>query len=171
MFNKQSLLLRNKIVFAVVLSLCLVSPFAVYADNISQSIKEPLIKPNGGFYYIFKRGYEKILEKFQFSNASKLNYHQNLLLNRFSELKYVAEKNDVGELQTSTQRFSYEAGKLAQLSGKLNSTDNARIQNLFREYKPVLERLRDLYPANSSFWMLLQHDINTLEILSKKLQS
>lgn len=161
----------NKIIFAVALSLYLASPFAVYADNISSSIKEPLIKPNAGFYYLFKRGYEKILEKFQFSDDSKLNYHQNLTLTRLSELKYVAETKDIGELQKSTERFSYEAGKLAQLSEKLNSKDKASIQNRFKEYKPVLEKLRDLYIYNSSFWRLIQYDIDTLDILSKKLES
>lgn len=161
----------SRIIFAVALSLYLVSPFAVYAGAISQSIKEPLIKPNGDIFYNVKRGYEKILEKFQFSNASKLNYHQNLLLTRLSELKYVAERKDLGQLQKSTERFSYEAGKLTQLSEKLHSIDKASIQNKFKEYKPVLEKLRDLYVYNSSFWRLIQYDIDTLDILSKKLES
>lgn len=159
----------SRIIFAVSLSLYLASPFAVYAD-ISQSIKEPLIKPGAGFYYLFKRGYEKILEKFQFSNASKLNYHQNLLLTRLSELKYVAERKDLGELQKSTERFSFEAGKLTQLSEKLSGIDKTSIRNKFKEYKQVLEKLRDLYIYNSSFWRLIQYDIDTLDILSKKLE-
>ncbi len=160
-----------KIIFLIALSLYLWSPFAVYADDISQNIKEPFIKPNAGFYYQFKRGYEKIFEKFQFSSASKLNYYQNLLLTRLSELKYVAETKDLDDLQRSTERFSYEAGKIVQLSEKLNSTDNARIQNQFKEYKPILEKLRDLYSYNSSYWKLIQYDIDTLDILSKKLKT
>ena len=159
----------HKIVFLTVLSLYLASPFTVRAANIPQSIKEPLYKPNAGFYYLIKRGYEKILEKLQLSDESKFKFHQNLLLTRFSELKFIAENKHLGELQKSTERFSYEAGKFAQLGSKLNSTDKTSIQNQFKEYKPILEKLRDLYPANSAYWMLLQHDINTLDILSKKL--
>lgn len=146
-------------------------PSAAYADNISQSIKEPFIKPNAGFYYQFKRGYEKILEIFQFSNNSKLNYRQNLLLTRLSELKYIAEKKDIGELQQSTERFSYEAGKVGQLAEKLSSSDKTSVQNKFKEYQPVLEQLRDLYAYNSSYWKLIQYDIDTLDILSKKLKT
>ena len=86
----------KKIIFLIVLSLYLTSPFAVYANDISQNLKEPFIKPNAGFYYLIKRSYEKILEIFQFSDKSKLNYHQNLILTRLSELKYVSETKNLG---------------------------------------------------------------------------
>ena len=58
-----------------------------------------------------------------------------------------------------------------ELSKKLVSSDKSSIQNKFKEYKPILEKLRDIYPANSSFWMLIQYDIDTLDILSKKLET
>ncbi len=161
----------SRIIFLIALSLYILLPSSSYAESISQSIKEPLIKPNGGFYYIVKRGYEKILEKFQFSDNSKLNYRQNLLITRLSELKYVAERKDIGELQQSTERFSYEAGKVGQLAEKLSSSDKTSVQNKFKEYQPVLEQLRDLYVYDSSYWKLIQYDIDTLDILSKKLKT
>lgn len=159
----------RKLIYLATMFLYFASPFIVYADNTVDNIKEPSIKPSGGFYYLIKRGYEKILEKFQFSDNSKLTYHQNLLLNRLSELKYVAERKELHELQKATERFSYEAGKLAQISERLKNADKIKIQNQFNEYKPVLEKLRDLYEYNSSFFRLIQYDIDTLDILSKKL--
>lgn len=158
----------KEIIFLMALFLYSASPLAVYANNLL-NIKEPLIKPNGDMFYQIKRGYEKILEKFQLSDKSKLNYHQNLLLTRLSELKYVAERKNLTELQKSTERFSYEAGKITELSVKPDSKDKTGIKDRFKEYKPVLEKLRDLYPANSSYWMLIQYDIDTLDILSQKL--
>lgn len=159
----------KKIIFLITLTLYITSPFLVYAKDISQNIKEPSTKPDAGFYYLFKRSQEKILEKFQFSNSSKLNFHKKLMLERLSELKYVAETKSLGLLQISSQRFSYEAGKVVEYAQDMTQEDKDDVKNQFISYKPLLEKLRDIYPSNSSFWMLIQYDIDTLDILSKKL--
>lgn len=155
----------KKIIILLILFIYLFLPGMTYADDIN--LKEPVIKP-GGPFYLLKRGYEKILEKLQFSDESKLKYHQNLSLIRLAELKYIAENKKIGQLQVSSQRLSYEVGKTAEISTNLNKTDQKEIFNKLNQYKPVLEKLRDLYPDRSSFWRLIQYDIETLEILSGK---
>ena len=49
--------------------------------------------------------------------------------------------------------------------------DNKKQQviNLYKSYRIILEKLRDKYPANSSYWMLVQHIINSIDINLKKL--
>ncbi len=125
----------------------------------------------GSFYYPFKRIWEKGWEKLQFSSASKIAFYNSQLKTRLSELNYVVEKKLLSEVQRSTERFAYQAGILTEETIKQNkAVDKENLIKEFEKFKPFLDSLRDKYEANSSFWMLIQHDINTLGILSEKLK-
>ncbi|MDO8637950.1 MAG: hypothetical protein Q7R43_00090 [Candidatus Daviesbacteria bacterium] len=119
--------------------------------------------------HFLKKVPQKIEENLQFSNKSKLHYHRDLLNKRILELKIVAENKDIGSLQTSSQRVSFETGKILEYTQNITLGEKNDIKNQFVSYKPTLEKLRDLFPANSSYWMFIQYDIDTLEIMSKKL--
>lgn len=122
-------------------------------------------------YYDIKRLWEKINEQVRFSQQSKIEYSQILVENRLSELSYIAEEKQLDYFETSSNRLSAQAGIVANLAVKLaSSTKKAEIVLQFNQYIRVLEKLRDLYPANSSYWLLIQQNIDTLKILSEKLK-
>lgn len=140
---------------------------SVYAN---EQLNLPNTKVNpGSFYYPVKRLWEKGQEKLQFSRQAKINLYESLLRTRLAELNYVVEKKLLSEVQSSSERFAYYAGIL---TGELvkENIDKEKAVKEFEQYGKFLEKLRDKYEANSSFWMLVQHDINTLRILSDQLK-
>lgn len=154
-------------IFVIFLSLC---PLAINAAEESVTLKNEAINP-GSFYYPFKRLWEKGIEKLQFSKESRINFHQSQLKIRLSELNYVVENKLLGEVQQSSERFAYSAGILTdELVKESKSGEKEKVIQTFETYVKFLEKLRDVYPANTSFWMLIQHDINSLKILSDRLK-
>lgn len=144
----------------------------VRADQSPQNIeiKKESINP-GSIYYPLKRVWEKIIERIQFTTSGKISFHKSLLTSRLAELKYVVDNNLLNELQTSSERFSYQSGIFIQELSKSNqSNTKEKTEPMFTSYSKLLEQLRDKYSANSSFWMLIQHDINTLQILLQNLK-
>lgn len=120
--------------------------------------------------YQFKRLKEKVNIIFKFSKQSKFSYRQELLEKRLSELVSLVEAKNANEIANSSQRFAYQAGVLAENSYKANKEERELIISLFEKYKPILEKMRDNFPANSPFWLLAQQDIDTLNILSGRLK-
>lgn len=159
----------KKIFFSVFVILLL-----LYASPIIDAVEESIIFKNelinpGSFYYSFKRLWEKGIEKLQFSKQSKINFHQSQLQTRLAELKYVVENRLLSEVQTSSERFAYQAGILTEELVRENKNKEKTVKE-FQLIQKFLEKLRDKYPANTSFWMLVQHDINSLSILSERLK-
>lgn len=159
----------------VLVFLCLfVLNGSVYA-NEQLNLPDTKINP-GSFYYPVKRLWEKGQEKLQFSRQAKINFYESLLKTRLAELNYVVEKKLLSEVQSSSERFAYYAGILTGELVKKNerssssNKDKEKVVKEFEQYGKFLEELRDKYEANSSFWMLIQHDINSLKILSDKLR-
>ena len=140
---------------------------SVYA-NEQLSLPDTKINP-GSFYYPFKRILEKGWEKLQFGKTQKIDFYKSQLKTRLAELNYVVEKKLLSEVQSSSERFAYYAGIL---TGELvkENIDKEKAVKEFEQYSNFLEKLRDKYEANSSFWMLIQHDINALGILSDQLR-
>lgn len=124
----------------------------------------------GNSKYQIKRLKEKTNEFFKLSRKSKSAYRQILLEKRLSELVSLIENKNTNEIANSTQRFAYQAGKLAEGSYKDKSDRKKEIIDVFEKYKPILNEMRDNFPANSPFWLLSQQDIDTLNILSDKLK-
>lgn len=142
---------------------------SVYA-NEQLNLPDTKINP-GSFYYPVKRLWEKGQEKLQFSRQAKINFYGSLLKTRLAELNYVVEKKLLSQVQGSSERFAYYAGILTEEIVKQNKdADKKNLIKEFKNFSPFLESLRDKYEANSSFWMLVQHDINTLRILSDQLK-
>lgn len=142
--------------------------FAVSPESLS--LPNTKINP-GSFYYPFKRILEKGWERLQFKEAQKIAFYKSQLRARLAELNYVVEKKLLSEVQSSSERFAYTAGILAEeLIRQNKSEDKKNLIEEFEQFIPFLDKLRDVYPANSSFWMLIQHDINSLKILSGRLK-
>jgi len=144
-------------------------PLIITAEE-SISIKNEAINPSS-FYYPLKRLLEKGKEKFMFSNEAKKSFYETLLKTRLAELKFVVENKFLSEVQQSSERFAYQAGILTEeLVKQRRSEDKVKIIKDFEKYSKFLENLRDKYPANSPYWLLIQHDINSLKILSERLK-
>ncbi len=139
-------------------------------DLKKENIKIESVNPDS-FYYKFKRLWEKVQGKLAFSDESKINFQEKILDVRFSELYYVVKNKKLADFQTTTERFSYQAGILTEeLMEKNKTTDKEKLIKEFELLSRFLEKLRDEYSANSSYWMLIQHNINTLKILSERLK-
>lgn len=156
----------GRVFIFIVILFVLFQPNVIKAEELS--IKNEFINP-GSFYYSFKRVWEKGLEKLQFSPLSKINFSQSQLKVRLAELQYVVENDLLSEVQKSSERISYQAGKLTDELISENK-DKESTAKSFQEMQKFLEKLRDKYPSNSSFWMLIQHSINSLGLLSEKLK-
>lgn len=171
MYNLSVHILGKKIFLSFfIIFLVIFQPVIIDAEEENVNIKNELINP-GSFYYSFKRLWEKGIEKLQFSQPAKISFSQSQLKTRFAELNYVVEKKLLSEVQTSSERFAYQAGILTDQLVKQNQfEDKEKFLKEFEQYGKFLPSLRDKYPANSSFWMLVQHDINTLNILSEHLK-
>lgn len=157
-----------KKLFILILLFIIVQP--TYADEFSKlNLPSQTINP-GDFYYSFVRLWEKIAEKFQFNNEAKFKYSNSLIDKRMSELGYVVKNKRLGEVQHSSERLAYQVGTLTDdLIKKGNKENSNQLRKKIGSYFQALSELRDYFSANSSFWMLVQHDINSLKIYSDKL--
>lgn len=143
----------------------------VFGINTSElNLPNTKINP-GSFYYPAKRILEKGLERLQFNQGQKIFFLKSQLRTRLAELNYIVEKKLLSEVRSSSERFAYTAGILAEeLIRQNKATEKENLIKEFEQFSPFLDKLRDVYPANSSFWMLIQHDINSLKILSGRLE-
>lgn len=148
-----------------------VSTGLIYAQESEQLELPKITVQPGSFYYPFKRLIERGRERLIFSKDLKRSFYISLLKARLAELDYVTSKRVLSEIQRSSERFAYQAGILTE--ELIKQDGNSEKENLIKEfdkYAKFLANLRDKYPANSSFWMLVQHDINALNILTDRLQ-
>lgn len=120
--------------------------------------------------YSFKRIKEKLSMRVKLSSESKFEYSKILLEKRLSELVSLVDIKEPSLITGASQRFSYQAGILADLNSKLKNSRKADIKTMFDEHKKILSELRDNYSANSAYWLLIQQNIDTLNILLDKMK-
>lgn len=157
----------KKFLFLIFLVTTIQTSYAAEFEKLN--LPTQLINP-GDFYFPSIRLWEKIVDKFQFKTDAKLKYSNSLIDKRMSELGYVVKNRRLDEVQRSTERFAYQVGTLTEFlikqgDRKMKDQIKAKINSFY----PALSELRDNFPANSSFWMLVQHDINSLKEYSDKL--
>ncbi len=162
--------IESKIIFTfLVLFFAFLPPTFINAAEDNLIIKNEAINP-GSLYYSFKRLWEKASLKMQFGDQAKVSYLESLLKTRLAELNYVVENKLLSEVQTSSERFAYQAGILIDKIDKQDTKEKTSLIQRFENYSKYLEKLRDKFEANTSFWMLIQHDINTLKILADQIK-
>lgn len=151
----------------LLICLFLILPNSVSADEVAIPAKST-INPDS-YLYSLDRALEKVFYNFQFSNQSKANYYKNLLEERFFELNYIAGNKLIGQVENSSKRFAAQAGVLVDFINA-NNIEKESVKNILDEYKDQLPKLRDNYPANSSYWMLIQQDIDSINLYLEKLK-
>lgn len=163
---------RKGVVSLLIFSLSLlIIPTNVLAAELN--LPNLLVTPNNYIFYSLIRLTEKGLIFTKISKESKVDYFKELTLKRLAELKYVVDNKLLGEIQQSSQRLSYQIGILSDYINTNQSQLSKQkldTKNLLNNYQELLGNLRDQYPANSSYWMLIQHDINSLNINLEKLK-
>lgn len=154
----------------IILMLLLISTQVTHAAEPEKlNLPTQVVNP-GDFYYQPIRLWEKITEKFQFGNDAKFKYLNSLIDKRMSELNFVVKNKRLDEVQRSSQRLAYQVGTLTDLlvqKGDKQAKD--QLKTRINSFIPALSELRDNFPANSSFWMLVQHDINSVKEYADKL--
>lgn len=161
-----------KILFVLiflVLSLFLENDLVHAKEFDELNLPKQIVNP-GDFYYPAKRLWEKIRERLNFNSEARYTYYKSLLELRMSELGFVVKNKRLGELEQASERLAFYAGILTEYLIKYGTEEQKdEIQSKFKSLAEPLDELRDNFPANSSFWMLVQHDINSLKEYSEKL--
>lgn len=136
------------------------------------SLPTTKINPDKYLFYSFKRVFEKGIIFTKFTNNSRADYYRDLTQARMAELKFVVEHNLLSEVQKSTERLSYQIGILSDYIADKSDLayKKQNISDFLKSYKGSLGELRDKYPANSAYWMLIQHNINSIDINLEKLK-
>lgn len=162
----------NKIYFAISFVL-----FFILTQNkilaLELGLPNTAINPDKYLFYSVKRLIEKGIILTKFSKNSKVDYFRDLTLKRLAELKFLVEKDLKNEIERSSQRLSYQIGILSDyinINEKELSEKKKVTSDLLVSFKGLLENLRDKYPANSSYWMLIQHNINSIDLNLEKLK-
>ncbi len=112
--------------------------------------------------FFFKRLQEEFIIRFlKRDQKSKDTYMAVLLDKRYRELVYVASNGQTGIFENTVRRYETTSGKLISKSNALTPA----LKTQARNYLKVLERVRDNYPANSAYWIMVQETIDTTKRL------
>lgn len=161
---------RVFLVIVFLLSILLNLPNLVLAEKPEFFNLTPQKTLPGDTFYSLKRFKEKVKMKLTFSSREKVRYGILIFEKRLSELTSLVDKKDAIYLESSAQRFAAQAGFLTDLASAGDKEMKESVASYFKAYKPILEKLRDNYPANYAYWLSIQQDIDSLDILSERLK-
>lgn len=150
-------------------NLVLAEEVSTSTSSLKSNIETPTIYP-GTFSYQIKRLLEKISGRLLFFNDSKLNYEKKLLGARFSELQYISASKELDDVQHTSERFAYQAGIVADLVQTASPQEKEKVIKLFSVYRDDLDKIKFYFEMDSGYWILILHDINTLDLLTARLK-
>ena len=143
-------------------------------DNApSPIIKYESVNMVDGSRYLIKRLKEKVTLFFlSLDSEKKLNYYEKLLNIRLSELKYVVDNKDIGNIQVASQRYFTTAGQLTNFLVSKNtlSVKKEIVKQLFADHIKVIEILKKSYKDTTAEWRFLRDDTNYLIDYSAQLK-
>lgn len=120
-------------------------------------IQEESVNP-GSPYYVFKRFKEVLkLNLLTFGEKNKAKYSEELLDIRLRELVHAVRNNQIGYLENVANRYTNQAGIIIEKYLKIDPD----VKSQSEKYIPILETLRDHYPANSPYWLMIQYAVDT----------
>lgn len=154
------------------------SPFALAQEqnplstpSAQETISYETINPKDSYQYSLKRLKEKLtLMILSFSAKSKYNYYNELLKIRLAELKYVVDKKDISNIETTSQRYSQTAGELVDfvLKNKL-STELEKVKENLALQKKILGELALKFNDTTAEWRFIKHDLDYIDIYISQL--
>lgn len=110
--------------------------------------------------YPLKRLSEKIKFNLTFNKQKKKEYLYSLYEVRLKELVYIVNNKKEGFIFFTADRYNSFLGRLKK-EYPPDSDFKVKIKDRIR----ILERMRDIYPANSLYWVKLQQIIDTTRSL------
>lgn len=152
----------------------LIFPVNVFSTVFSQDSSfipnDQTINP-GHIMYPLKRVWENLGKSLSLSDDSKFKFDYDLSDTRLSELNYVVNFNLENEIQRASERFAYQVGITTDyiITGNKDNLSGSIIEK-HRLFKSNLESLLSKFPANSSYWLLIRQDMDTLDILTTKIR-
>jgi hypothetical protein len=108
--------------------------------------------------YLFKRVNEKVTLLFTKDEEKRSEYQSKLLDRRFKELTYIIKVGKTGFLEEAASRYMTLIGQMKKDGIYAISKERTKI------YILVLEKMRDNYPSNTSYWLIIQQAIDTTRI-------
>ena len=162
--NKKTLI----ILFSLLTLLFIPQVKTVFAQEETVYLPVEKTLPTSSLYP-FKRLWEKVRLTLTLTQNGKLNYKKLLMEKRLSELVSLVNKKDTENIERASQRFAYQAGVYAE-QVEINGQASEEALETFGKYKRVFPRLRDHYPANGAYWLSIQQDLDTLNILSDEIK-
>lgn len=138
---------------------------------VSDTSDSGIVKVNhvAGF---FEKINEKITLFFKFDKENKTDFYQKLLEKRLAELEFVI-KNGQGDLiEETSSRYSAYLGTTADFifTNKLTSKKDALLK-MFDNHTKIIETLQSHFEFESGWWLLLQHNINSINIFRDKIKN
>lgn len=113
------------------------------------------INPNLLIYPV-KRLSEEIKFNLTFNKQKKKEYLYSLYEIRLKELVYIVNNKKEGFIILTGDRYNSFLGKL-----KNEYTPEQDFKVKVKDRIRILERMRDIYPANSPNWIILQQTVDT----------
>lgn len=166
-FKRQLLLF-----FLFIFVFSIFSPVIARADD--NGYQNESVTPKDGYKYTFKRLREKAkLLMLSFSPDRKLDYYQELLNFRLSELASIARNKDIANIQTGSQRYSTTAGEIAQFVKHNPGLDKRKEQTkeIFSKHSKIIEDLEKNYNDTTAEWRFLKHDFDYLNLYDQQLSN
>lgn len=115
--------------------------------------------------------YEKVTLFLKFDNKSKANYQQHLTEKRLAELSFVIESNQIDSVEPTASRYATSLGTLTDFVVSNRIVDKrADLMNMFDKHSSVAAELQKRFEFESGWWLVLQHDINTINIFKEKIK-
>lgn len=160
----------KKILLVFFISVFFLNTITVNAQGKIKQSSESAVKVDR-ISNIRDRLFEKISLFFKFSQEQKLDYLIYLQEKRLADLKYAID-NDNGDLiEELSSRYSTYLGKMVNfMSEKKLSYKKEEVLKMMENHKVILDTLQKNFKFESGFWLLLQHDINTIKIFSDKVK-
>ncbi len=113
---------------------------------------------------------EKISMFFKFNKEDKVAYYQELLNKRLAEVNFVMETEQGDMIEETTTRYNAYLGNLSDylIKNKVISKKESTLA-IFEKDTKVFEKLHMQVPVDSGFWILIQHNINSIKIFKEKI--
>ncbi|MBI2601273.1 hypothetical protein HYW42_04965 [Candidatus Daviesbacteria bacterium] len=151
--------MRNIKVFAVII-LAILALSLIFSNSAD---------PSNQLLFGLKRFQENIFANFK---QDKLDYSNELLDKRVTELKQLANKEKSRYLWSASLRYSTTAGKITELIVAQNSKEKATIQiEIFNSDKEQINKAWQEFPRDfgNEDWKFLEDAINYLNIYTEQL--